>query len=105
MNMNQTRHCPIFFRKPIAGLAVAICSALLLHAETVCAEDAADFRARVIQEVLQEIPDLELAKQVVEIRIHREFLKPQTASNPSPKMMPASKSPAQQRVFIREPIP
>lgn len=103
MNFNQASHCRNFSRKPIVGLAGAIFLAVLLHSEPAWAEDAADFRTRVIQEVLQEVPDLELAKQVVEIRINREFLKSQTASNPSPKNLPASKSPAQQRVVIREP--
>jgi hypothetical protein len=93
MNFNQASHCRNFSRKHIVGLEGAIFLAVLLHAAPVWAEDAADFRARVIQEVLQEVPDLELAKQVVEIRINREFLKSQ----------PASQSPAQQRVFIREP--
>lgn len=104
MNFNHASHDRNFSRKPIAGWVGVIFSAILLHAETVRAEDAADFRKRVIQEVLQEVPDVELAKQVVEIRINREFLKSQTASPPPPKNSPPSKSPAQQRVFIREPV-
>jgi hypothetical protein len=93
MNFNQASHWRNFFRKSIVGLVEAIFLAVLLHAAPVRAEDAVDFRTRVIQEVLQEVPDLELAKQIVEIRINREFLKSQSAS----------KSPAQQRVLIREP--
>jgi hypothetical protein len=103
MNFNQTSHCRNFSRKSIVGLTGAIFLTVLLHSQPVRAEDAADFRTRVIQEVLQEVPDLELAKQIVEIRINREFLKSQIASNPSPKSTSASKAPAQQRGLTREP--
>jgi hypothetical protein len=103
MNFNLASDCRNFCCRSIAGLAGAIFFAVLLHAESAWAEDAADFRTRVIQEVLQEVPDLELAKQVVEIRINREFLKPQAVSNPSPKKLPASKSSVQQSGSTKEP--
>jgi hypothetical protein len=104
MNFNHVSHSPNLSRKPIAGVVGAILWLALLHLEVACAEDAAAFRTRVIQEVLQEVPDLELAKQVVEIRINREFLKTQTPSNPSSKNLPATKSAAEQRVMIRQPV-
>jgi hypothetical protein len=80
-------------RKPIHGfVGVALCVALM-SSISVHAEDAAALRARVIQEVLDEVPDVELAKQIVEIRIKREYLKQQ-----------AIKIPPTQRVLVKQPV-
>jgi hypothetical protein len=86
-------------RKPIFGVVVALPFVCALNTVNVYAEDAAAFRARVIKEVLEEVPDVELAKQIVEIRVNREFLKKlSSASNPAPK------TPAEHRVPIRQPV-
>ena len=81
-------------RKPIYGFAGAALSIALMSSFSVHAEDAAALRARVIQEVLDEVPDVELAKQIVEIRIKREYLKQQ-----------AIKIPPTQRVLVKQPVP
>lgn len=74
-------------------------------ATTSHAEDSATMRARVIQEVLDEVPDVDLAKQIVEIRIQREFLNRQTTIAQSPKreQLPI-KIPSSKKVQIRQPI-
>ena len=85
--------------KPTSGVAVALLFVCALNTANAYAEDAAAFRARVIKEVLQEVPDVELAKQIVEMRVKREFLQIQpSASNP------ALKTPAEHRVPIRQPV-
>jgi hypothetical protein len=80
-------------RKPIHGFASAALCIALMSSFSVHAEDAAALRARVIQEVLNEVPDVELAKQIVEIRIKREYLKQQTI-----------KIPPTQRVLVKQPV-
>jgi hypothetical protein len=81
-------------RKPIYGFAGAALCVALISSFSAHAEDAAALRARVIQEVLDEVPDVELAKQIVEIRIKREYLKQQ-----------AIKIPPTQRVLVKQPVP
>lgn len=71
---------------------------------SVRAEDAAAFRTRLIKEVLLEVPDLEMAKQIVEIRIKREFLKPTSqVSNALMKNELSIQPPAERKVRIRQP--
>lgn len=75
------------------------------HPASVYAEDAAAFRARVIKEVLLEVPDLEMAKQIAEIRINREFLKQQSpAVMSAPKQDSANKIPAKRSLPIKQPV-
>jgi hypothetical protein len=75
------------------------------HPATVYAEDAAAFRARVIKEVLLEVPDLEMAKQIAEIRINREFLKKQgPVEKPAPKQESPTKLPAERSLPIKQPV-
>lgn len=91
-------------RKPVFGVVVALLFVCVFNPTCVFAEDAAAFRARVIKEVLQEISDVELAKQIVEIRVNREFLKQQpSATSPAPKKELAPKPPTENQVPIRQP--
>lgn len=91
-------------RKPAIGSVVGLLLIGFFQSTSVCAEDATAFRARVIQEVLQEVPDVELAKQVVEIRLTREFIKPPSpAARLGPKDASADKTPAELRVRIKHP--
>ncbi len=72
-------------RKPVFGVVVELLFVCALHVN-VFAEEVDAFRARVFKEVLLEIPDIELAKQIVEIRVKREFIKQQTpVAKPSQK--------------------
>lgn len=92
-------------RKPIFGVVDGLLLVCAFHSASVFAEDAAAFRARVIKEVLLEVPDVELAKQIVEIRVNREYLKQQLpAAKPSPKEELAPKIPSEGRVPIRLPV-
>ena len=92
-------------RKPAIGVVAALLFVCAFHPVSVYAEDAAAFRARVIKEVLLEVPDLELAKQIAEIRINREFLKPQSsATNPAPQQELLPKAPIDKRVPIKQPV-
>jgi hypothetical protein len=67
-------------RKPIAGIVVMMSWLAFIPCASAQAEDAAALRARVIQEVLAEVQDVELAKQIVEIRLKREYLSQQAQS-------------------------
>lgn len=92
-------------RMPALGVVSALLWGGVLHSETAYAEDAAAFRARVIREVLKEVPDLELAKQIAEIRINREFLNQQSsATNPAPQKELAPKAPIERRVPIKQSV-
>ncbi len=66
--------------KPILGVVGIALWLALFPCASAQAEDAAALRARVIQEVLAEVQDVELAKQIVEIRLKREYLSQQTQS-------------------------
>ena len=77
-------------RKPASGYVGALLLMAYLYSESVHAEDAAAFRARVIKEVLLEVSDLELAKQIVEIRLNREFLNPLGKATKPPIKPPPS---------------
>lgn len=92
-------------RKPAVGVVAALLLMCAFHPANVYAEDAAAFRARVIKEVLLEVPDLEMAKQIAEIRINREFLKQQSsATNPAPKQELLPKAPIDIRVPIKQSV-
>ncbi len=91
--------------KPAFGVVAALLLIAAFHATTAFAEDAAAFRARVIQEVLLEVPDLEMAKQIAEIRIKREFLKPHSpAAKPASKDESVPKTPVERRLPIKQPV-
>ena len=64
-------------RKPIEGIVGIALWLALFPCASAQAEDAAALRARVIQEVLSEVQDIELAKQIVEVRLKREYLSQQ----------------------------
>lgn len=99
-NRSNTTH------KPAIGSVVGLLLIGVFQSASVCAEDATAFRARVIKEVLQEVPDVELAKQVVEIRLTREFIKPPSpVARLVPKDATADKTPAELRVRIKQPTP
>lgn len=84
------------------GWLLFVCA---FHPLSAFAEDAAAFRARVINEVLLEVPDLELAKQIAEIRINREFLKQQRpVVKPAPTQDLLLKAPIDKRVTIKQPV-
>lgn len=92
-------------RKPYVGVVAALLLMFAFHPATVYAEDAAAFRARVIKEVLLEVPDLEMAKQIAEIRINREFLKQQSpAVKPAPKQESPTKIPAERSLPIKQTV-
>jgi hypothetical protein len=79
-----SRHCQMPSpRKPIAGIWGGTFWLILIHCLSAHAEDPAALRARVIQEVLAEVQDVELAKQIVEIRLKREYLNQQAQSQKS----------------------
>ena len=81
-------------RKPAFGVVAALLFLCAFHPVNVYAEDAAAFRARVFKEVLLEVSDTELAKQIVEIRVRREFIKQQPPiGKPSQKEELAPKPP------------
>jgi hypothetical protein len=85
-------------RKPAFGVVVALLFVCAFHVN-VFAEDVDAFRARVFKEVLLEIPDIELAKQIVEIRVKREFIKQQTpVEKPQTKEELAPNIPAEKQV-------
>ena len=67
-------------RKPIAGMVGFALWLALIQSFSAHAEDPDALRARVIQEVLAEVQDVELAKQIVEIRLKREYLNQQAQS-------------------------
>jgi hypothetical protein len=73
-------------------------------APNVYAEDAAAFRSRVLKEVLQEVPDAELANQIVEIRFNREFSKQQTTAKTAPKKQLAPETPVESVGQIKQPV-
>lgn len=86
-------------RKPAFGVVVALLFLCALNPANLYAEDAAAFRARVIQEVLRDVPDVELAKQIVEIRVKREFINQMSSeSKPVPKIPVATQIPINQAV-------
>lgn len=92
-------------RKPAVGVAGAFLFLGCFYLTTSYAEDSATLRARVIQEVLEEVPEVDLAKQIVEIRLRREFLNQQTTISQSPKKeQPPIKIPSSKRVPIRQPV-
>ncbi len=81
-------------RKPAFGVVAILLFLCAFHPVNVYAEDAAAFRARVFKEVLLEVSDTELAKQIVEIRVKREFIKQQPPiEKPSQKEELAPKPP------------
>ncbi len=100
MSQHSNRTQSNSIRKPALGVVVALLLVCAFHPASVFAEDAAAFRARVIQEVLRDVPDVELAKQIVEIRVKREFIKQQPSGSKS-----APKTPAETRVPIKQPDP
>jgi hypothetical protein len=105
MSHIYTSHFSKSSRKPAFTLVVALLVVCAFHHVTVYAEDAAAFRARIIQEVLLEVPDLEMAKQIAEIRINREFLKQQSpTAKPAPKDESAPKTPVERRLPIKQPV-
>jgi hypothetical protein len=67
-------------RKPTLGIVGIALWLTFISCASAQAEDAAALRARVIQEVLAEVQDVELAKQIVEIRLKREYLNQQVKS-------------------------
>jgi hypothetical protein len=67
-------------RKPFAGVVGFALWLALIPCASAQVEDAAALRARVIQEVLAEVQDVELAKQIVEVRLKREYLSQQAQS-------------------------
>lgn len=92
--------------RPLASGAVKALLVLVFFSSTATlAEDSATFRARVIQEVLEDIPELELAKQIVEIRLKREYLNSEKKTPQPPVREQSSvKIPSSKRVSIRQPI-
>lgn len=106
MSPYNHRNQSISTRTPAIGSVVGLLLIGIFQSASVCAEDAAAFRARVIKEVLQEVPDVELAKQVVEIRLNREFIKlPRPVARSVPKDAFADKTPTELRVPIKQPAP
>jgi hypothetical protein len=92
-------------RKPVVCAAGALLLLGCFCLTTSYAEDSAAMRARVIQEVLEEVPEIDLAKQIVEIRLKREFLNQQTTISQSPKKEQSPiKIPSSKRVLIRQPV-
>jgi hypothetical protein len=92
-------------RKPAIGVVAALLFVCAFHPVSVYAEDAAAFRARVIQEVLLEVTDLEMAKQIAEIRIRREFLNQQSSDvKPAPKQESATKISAERSLPVKQPL-
>lgn len=101
----QTNHLSKPAGMQTAGILASLLFVCAFHPASVHAEDAAAFRARVIKEVLLEVPDLEMAKQIAEIRINREFLKQQRpAVKPAPIEELPSKALIENRVPIRQPV-
>lgn len=91
-------------RKPAFGVAWALLFVCAFNPTSAFAEDAAAYRAKVIKEVLHEISDVELAKQIVEIRVNREFLKQKASSTKAtPKEDLTPKPSTENQVSIRQP--
>jgi hypothetical protein len=92
-------------RKPAFGVAVALLFLYAFHPANVYAEDVDAFRARVFKEVLLEVPDVELAKQILEIRLKRELIKQQTLTgNPSQKAELAPKLPNERQAPLDQTV-
>ena len=92
-------------RKPAFGVVAALLFLCALHPVNVYAEDAAAFRARVFKEVLLEVSDTELAKQIVEIRVKREFNKQQPPiGKPSQKKELAPKPPNERQAPLDQTV-
>ncbi len=92
-------------RKPAFGVVAILLFLCAFHPVNVYAEDAAAFRARVFKEVLLEVSDTELAKQIVEIRVKREFIKQQPPiEKPSQKEELAPKPPNERQAPLDQTI-
>ncbi len=92
-------------RKPAFGVVATLLFLCAFHPVNVYAEDAAAFRARVFKEVLLEVSDTELAKQIVEIRVKREFIKQQPPiEKPSQKEELAPKPPNERQAPLDQTI-
>ncbi len=93
-------------RKPAFGVVATLLFLCAFHPVNVYAEDIDAFRARVFKEVLLEVPDADLAKQIVEIRVKREFIKQQTpVEKPQTKEELAPNTVAEKQVPINQPAP
>ena len=105
MPFTQYSYRPDSTRRPALGIVKALVLLLCFCSTATRAEDLAALRARVIQEVLAEVPELDLAKQIVEIRLKREYLN-QEKKTPQPSLAEQSpiKTPPSKRVLIRQPI-
>lgn len=88
---------------------MGVVSALLLlggsWSTATYAEDSSAMRARVIQEVLEEVPEIDLAKQIVEIRLNREYLNKKKTIHQRPvRDQYPIKTPSTKQILIRQPI-